>query len=82
MVKVEIVGYRKIEKEGRTCYFVSAVSEETLPKTEGFTTYNGFLSSEHLEKNGVTESQLIGRKAKFYNIKKDDKYETCLTLKT
>ena len=81
MVNIEIVGYKKITKNDKTFYHVSASSVEELPGTKGFTTYNGFISSEHLEKHSIAEENLIGSKGAFYNIKEKNGYKTVITLK-
>lgn len=81
MVNIEIVGYKKITKNDKTFYHVSAISEKEVEKTVGLTTYNGFLSSEHLEKNSVTEDKLVGSKGKIFNIKEQNGYKTVISLK-
>lgn len=81
MVNIEIVGYKKITKNEKTFYHVSAISDTTLKDTVGLTTYNGFISSEHLEKHSIAESSLVGAKGAVYNIKEQNGYKTVISLK-
>lgn len=89
MVTVEIVGYKKIKKKGKTFYYLSAiefpdddiVSFVSAEKgTEGRATYNAFVSSEHLKKHDVPED-LIGLKAHYYNVKDGNVCKDGITFK-
>ena len=80
MVNVEIVGYKKIEKGGREIYYLSCLSEETEKGSEGLTTYNTFVSAEHLKKHKVPEN-LIGLTAQYYNVKDGDAWKSGITFK-
>lgn len=81
MVSVNIIGYKKVVKNSKTLYYVSAVTNETLSGTEGFTTYNAFVSEEHLKKHNVTPERLIGKNANYYNVKDGDRWKSGITLK-
>ena len=81
MVSVNIIGYKKVVKNEKPLYYVSAVSNDTINGTEGFTTYNAFLSEEHLKKHSVTPDKLIGRNGSYYNVKDGDRWKSGITLK-
>lgn len=76
-VKIEVVGYKKVKDD---LYYLSAISEDTPPKSNGLATYNGFVTSRYLSHLGISESALIGRKGTYYNIKKDGEYKEVLSL--
>ena len=81
MVSVNIIGYKKVVKNAKTLYYVSAVSNDTLSGTQGFTTYNAFLSEEHLKKHNVDPEKLIGKNGNYYNVKDGDRWKSGITLK-
>lgn len=83
MVNVEIVGVKKIDTKGKTLYYLSAMSEATEKGTSGYTTYNAFVSAEHLKKYNMPESadKLIGSKARYYNVKDGDTWKSGITFK-
>lgn len=81
MVSVNIIGYKKVVKNTKTLYYVSAVSNETLAGTVGFTTYNAFISDEHLKKHNILPENLVGVNGNYYNIKDGDRWKTGITLR-
>ena len=81
MITVEVVGYKKIEKKGKTLYYLSCISEDTEKGSEGLTTYNAFVTSEHLAKHDVPEERIIGSKAQYYNVKDGDTWKSGITFK-
>ena len=81
MVKVEITGFKEIEKNGRTLYYLSAVAVEPVEGFEGFPTYNAFVSEEHLRKNCIARFDLLGSYAEYYNTKRGDTYKSGITFK-
>lgn len=89
MVTVEIVGYKKIEKKGKIFYYLSAIESmddynvsfvSAEKGTEGLTTYNAFVSSEHLKVHNVPED-LVGIKAHYFNVKNGNTYKCGITFK-
>ena len=81
MVKIEITGYKKIEKSGNTLYYLSAISCETPKDCEGVMTYNGFVSEKYVADCKLTENTLVGAKGSFYNVKQGNTYKQGISLK-
>ena len=81
MIKVEITGYKEITKNGKTLYYLSAIAEGEEKGSEGLTTYNSFVSAEHLHKHDVCIDELIGCKADYYVKKSGDTYKSGITFK-
>ena len=74
----EVVGYKKINDK---LYYLSCFATEGTPRTEGFQTFNGFVTSRYLNTLGLEECALLGHKGTYYNIKRDDgKYKEVLSL--
>ena len=77
MFDVRIVGYKKIEKEGRVMYLLFAESVELdSDRCVGKQVYTSFISSDILFKMGVTEDDLLGALGQFINVKTDNGYKT------
>ena len=81
MVKIEITGYKKINKSGSTLYYLSAISCETPKDCEGVMTYNGFVSEKYIGDCKLTENTLIGAKGNYYNVKQGNTYKQGISLK-
>lgn len=85
MLKFECVGFKELHKNGRTFYIVHGVSQtmDDVPNDlYGLMVYSGFVSSEHLTKNNIDVSTLIGSTFRRYAIKQDDgTYKQGITFK-
>ena len=54
MVRVEITGYKKIERNGKTLYYLSALAIDPIDEVVGIATYNAFVRASHLKnRSGV-----------------------------
>ena len=81
MVDIEIVGYKKISKNGKTLYHLSALSTDTPKGCEGYISYNGFVTDSYIKACNINEENLLGAKGKFYNVKDGDGYKSVISLK-
>ena len=81
MVKIEITGYKKIDKGATPLYYLSAMALQKVDGCEGLPTYNAFVSEEHLTKHGITADNLIGSCADYYTTKRGDTFKSGITFK-
>ncbi len=81
MVRVEITGYKKIQKKGATFYLLYAIANNVEESIEGLATYSAFVSLEHLKKHSIEENSLIGYMADYYTVKDGDGYKSGITFK-
>ena len=84
MEKVEITGYKKIVKNGKTLFYLSALAKDPIKGVEGLATFNAFVSLEHLKKHNVpldSSTGLIGLECYYYSCKDGDTYRSGITFK-
>ena len=81
MVRVEITGYKKIEKAGKVIYLLYAIADKNEKGIEGLATYSAFVSPEHLKKHSIEDNSLIGKMADYYTVKDGDRYKSGITFK-
>lgn len=81
MTIVQITGYKKIEKNGKTFYMVYAIDTDSSKGVEGLATYSEFVSKEHLEKHKIAETELVGTLAETYNVKEGNTWKSGITFK-
>ena len=81
MVRVEITGYKKIERNGKTLYYLSALAIDPIDEVVGIATYNAFVRASHLKKYKVPEGSLVGLEADYYNVKDGDTWKSGITFK-
>ena len=81
MFDVRIVGYKKIEKEGRVMYLLFAESEENdSGRIVGKQVCTAFISGETLDKMKVNEIDLLGALGQFVSVKTDNGYKTVVGM--
>lgn len=81
MVRVEITGYKKITKKGKTIYLLYAISDVLQDGIIGLSTYSAFVSPSHLKKYKIEENSLVGTLADYYTVKDGDDYKSGITFK-
>lgn len=81
MISIEVVGYKKLTKNSKVLYYLSAQSYG-VEGTEGITTYNGFVSEEYIASRNITEDTLIGSEGNYYTFRENGSYHSAISLNT
>ena len=81
MTRIEITGYKKIEKKRKTFYLLYGIANGFEDGITGLATYSSFVTLEHLNKHKVEEKSLVGTLADYYTVKDGDRYKSGITFK-